>query len=99
MIFSRLTMADCKRFGGALHFLEDAVDSEPDTEFFVERLEMNIARAGAMRFDDQHRHHANDRGIGFIAFGDGSAVAELEAKIDTFANFSLRASAASSAVP
>src|SRR2546430_17192570 len=48
---------------------------------------MNIARAGAMRLDDQHRDHSNDRSVGFIDFGDGSAVAELKTKIDIFANF------------
>src|SRR5256885_14064545 len=30
-----------------LHFLKNTIDPEPDTEFLVERFEMNIARAGA----------------------------------------------------
>ena len=39
-------------FWRRLHFLQDAVDPEPDAKFLVERFEMNIARPGAMRLDD-----------------------------------------------
>ena len=52
-----------------LHFLENAVDAKTDAKFFVERLEMNIARAELVRFDQKHRDHANDRRIRFIACG------------------------------
>ncbi len=37
-----------------LHFLKDAVDPEPDAKFLLERLEVNIAGAQPMRFDQKH---------------------------------------------
>ena len=46
---------------------------------------MNVADAGAMRFDDQHRDHSNDRRIRFVDFADRGAVTDLQAKIDIFA--------------
>src|SRR5437868_6718971 len=39
-----------------LHFLENAVDAKTDTEFFVERLEMNVAGTKLVCLDDQHRN-------------------------------------------
>ena len=50
-----------------LHFLEHAVDAKADAEFFVERLEVNVAGAEPMRLDQEHRDHANDRRIGLVA--------------------------------
>ena len=37
--------------GRRLHFLQHAVNAKPDAEFFIERLQMNVARARAMRLD------------------------------------------------
>src|SRR2546430_5479479 len=65
-----------------LHFLEDTVDAKTDAELFVERLEMNIARAELMRFDDQHRNQPDDGRVRFINSNSFGAVANLEAKID-----------------
>src|SRR5205085_10984014 len=65
-----------------LHFLEDTVDAKTDAELFVERLEMNIARAELMRFDDQHRNQPDDGRVRFINSNCFGAVANLEAKID-----------------
>ena len=51
MILMRLTMADCKRFGGACISWSTPSMPEADAEFFVERFEMDIARTSAMRLD------------------------------------------------
>ena len=45
--------------------------------------------AGTMRFHDQHRHHSNDRSIGFINVRGRNVLAELKAKIDIFAELLL----------
>ena len=73
-----------------LHFLEDAVDSETDTKFLIERLEMNVARTCAVGLDQQHRHHPNDRRVRLIALGDLNAFADLQAKIDILPDFLLQ---------
>ena len=65
-----------------LHFLQDAIDAEADAEFFLERLEMNVAGAEAMRFDQKHRDHANDGRVRFIASGQLAAFGDLEADFD-----------------
>ena len=59
-------------FRRRLHFLEHAVDAEADAEFFVERLEMNVAGARAMGFDQQHRNHADDRRVRFVGRASAS---------------------------
>src|SRR3984893_2889623 len=73
-----------------LHFLQHAVDAKTDTEFLVERLEMNVTRAYAMRFGQQHRYHADNGRIRFIAFRRGRAVADFQIEIDIFADFLLK---------
>jgi len=51
MIFSPADDGGLQTFVAAPAFLEDAVDSGTDTEFFCRAARgMNIARAGAMRF-------------------------------------------------
>ena len=54
------------------------------------RLKMNVACSEAMRLDQQHRHHPDDRRVCFIAFGDRRAVADFQAKIDIFAEALLK---------
>jgi type IV pilus assembly protein PilC len=41
-------MSSRKELGRILHFLQYAVNAKPDAEFFIERLQMNVARARAM---------------------------------------------------
>src|SRR5207237_3399929 len=69
-----------------LHFLENAVDAKTNAKLFVERLEMNIARAELVRFDDQHRDQSYDGRVRFIGRDGFGAIADLEAKIDFITN-------------
>ena len=73
-------------FRRRLHFLKNAVDAEPDAEFFVERLEMHIARAELVRFDEKHRDHANDRRVGFVGAANVAAFQDFETEIHVVAD-------------
>src|SRR6478672_92346 len=72
---------------GRLHFLENAVDAKTNTEFFVERLEMNVASTKLVCLDDQHRNQPNDWRVGVIGSDRFGAVTDLETKIDILADF------------
>ena len=72
--------------GRRLHFLQHAVNAKPDAEFFIERLQMNVARARAMRLDQQHRHQANNRCFDFIHAHGIGAITDFQAQIDIFSN-------------
>ena len=69
-----------------LHFLKHAVDPEPDAKFLIERLEVNVAGAEPMRFDQQHRDQANDRRVRFVGLADVAAFRDLQAEIDVVAD-------------
>ena len=88
-------------FRRRLHFLEDAIDAKADAEFLLERLEVNVARAEAMRLDQEHRDHPDDRRVGFVAGIELSALGDLDSKIERRrpSRCSCRMSEASSAVP
>jgi len=73
-----------------LHLLQHTIDAKTDTEFFVERFEMNVTRAHAMRLGQQHRHHADNGRVRFIAFRCGRAVADFQTKIDILADSLLK---------
>ncbi len=72
-------------FRRRLHFLEDAIDAKAHAEFFVERLEMNVARAEPMRLDQEHRDEADDRRVGFVAGIELAALRDLQTEIDVVA--------------
>ncbi len=77
-------------FRRRLHFLEDAIDAKAHAEFFVERLEMNVARAEAMRLDQEHGDEADDRRVGFVAGIELSALRDLHSEIGVVAQPSLQ---------
>ena len=64
-----------------LHFLKDAVDAKPDAEIFIERLEVNIAGAKPMRFDQKHGDQANDRRIRLVGRAQVATFHDLQTKI------------------
>ena len=72
-------------FRRRLHFLKDAIDSKPDAKFLVERLEVNITGAKPMRFDEEHRDHANDRRVFVGVTAAVAAFHDLEAEIHVLA--------------
>ena len=47
---------------------------------------MNIAGSEPVRFDDQHRHHPNDRRVRLIALRNFASLSDFELEIDIFAN-------------
>src|SRR5205823_1234 len=69
-------------FRRRLHFLENTVDAKTNAKFFVERLEVNVARTQLVRFDDQHRNQPDYWRVRFIDRDCFGAIANLEAKID-----------------
>ena len=72
-----------------LHFLQHAVNPKSDAKFFVQRFEMNIARASAVRLDQQHGYEPDNRRICFIDCGSFCAIAKFQTQIDVFPNFFL----------
>ncbi len=61
-----------------LHFLEHAVDPEPDAKTFLERLEMDVARAELVRLEQEHRDHPDDRRVAALAFRQLGALGDVE---------------------
>jgi hypothetical protein len=51
-----------------LHLVEHAIDPETDPETFLERLEVDVARADFVRFDEEERDEPDDRRVAAIAF-------------------------------
>ena len=82
MILSRLMMADCRLLRRRLHFLQHAVDPEADAKSFLQRLEMNVARAEHVRLEQEHRDHADDRRVCFIDWARFRPIANFQTKID-----------------
>src|SRR2546426_2680694 len=54
-----------------------------DAEFFVQRFEMNIARASAVRFDQQHGYEPDNRRICFIECGSFCAIDRKSTRLNS----------------
>ena len=52
-----------------LHLVQNAVDAEADAKAFLERLEMNVARAHVVGLEQEERNQTNDGRVPTFAFG------------------------------
>jgi len=55
-------------FGRIPHFLHVPIDPVAEPQAFFQRLEMDVARAEAVGFQDQAIDHPDDRGVAFLRF-------------------------------
>ena len=97
MILYRLIMAELETLRRRLHFLQHAVDPKSDAKFLVQRFEVNVARAGAMR---SISNIDTSRTIGASASSIGSLPSHRQVPTESMRRqVPCSTSAASSAVP
>ena len=73
-----------------MHLLQNAIDPETDAKLLVQRFEMNIACASAVRLDQQHGDKTDNWRVGFIDCGRFRAITNFQSEIDVVSDFFLQ---------